>query len=58
MVESNIECLNEYKVFVNLELRWPAVNSVKRSNSFVTRTLDKVDSAGRGLFYQGQFFAI
>ena len=46
------------KICVNSELRWPAVNSVKRGNFFVIRTLDKVDSAGRGTFYPGQLFSI
>ena len=33
---------------MNSKLRQPGVNSVKRGNLFVIRTLDKVDSAGSG----------
>ena len=44
------------KVCVNLEPRQPAVNSVKRGNFFVIRTLGKVDLAGRVTILTGTTF--
>ena len=44
------------KVCVNLEPRRPAVNSVKRGNFFVIRTLGKVDLAGRVTILTGTTF--
>ena len=55
MVESNAFRRN-IKVCGNSELRLPAVNSVKRGNFFVIRTLSKVDSAGRVTLLPGTTF--
>ena len=44
------------QICVNSELKLPAVNLVKRGNFLVVRTLDKVDSAGRGTFLPGITF--
>ena len=41
---------------MNSELKLPAVNSVKRGNFLVVRTLDKVDSAGRVTLLPGTTF--
>ena len=41
---------------MNSELRRPAVNSVKRGNLFVIRTLGKVDSAERVTLLSGTTF--
>ena len=41
---------------MNSELRRPAVNSVKRGNIFVIRTLGKVDSAERVTLLSGTTF--
>ena len=41
---------------MNSELRRPAVNSVKRGNIFVIRTLGKVDSAERVTLLSGTAF--
>ena len=46
----------DYLICLNSELRWPAVDSVKRGNFFVIRKLDKVDSAGRVTFLPGTTF--
>ena len=56
MEESIIECLKGYKNLSQFRLRWPAVDSVKRGNSFVIRKLDKVASAGKVTFLLGTTF--
>ena len=55
MVESNAFRRN-IKVCGNSELILPAVNSVKRGNFFVIRTLGKVHSAGRVTLLSGTTF--
>ena len=44
---TSLNAWRNIKVCANSGLRRPAVNSVKRGNFFVVRTLGKVDSAGR-----------